>query len=375
MIKLFSKIRKIFSKIQKRGIRYLLRRLSLEIVSPQYPLMQKFLSKINKHRLKTKLNGLKDKDVLHVFYDLSIEAITFDFAYFLVNAEVYAKKNGRSKIFLWIIKKDPTLYRSYEKYASIINEESQDWRMKNILLPLASMSPVVEGIGVIPSNSSFESYSNGNLVYPEGYSKKYRPIMDYGEVFTNLELNEFEGLVSSKKAKEYIEEWLSSKKISLPIVSITIREYGFDPIRNSKIDEWIKFADWLKERNYLPVFIPDVDSSWDSSDKFNKNLIFKEVCWNLELRMAFYNSCTLNFFFSNGVCSLALLNKDTKCIVMNPVIEESEQAKQEIWESHGLKPGQRKHNFAQDFQWLSWKTDSFENIVEEFLEYEKAFLN
>ena len=365
----------LFSKIQKKGIRYLTRRLRQEIISPEYPLTQKFFSKINNLRSKPKLNTLKDTDILHVFYDLSFEPITFDFAFFLVDAEVYAKKNGRSRIFLWIIKKDPTLHVSYEGYTSIINEESQDWRMKNILLPLASMSPIVEGLGVIPSNFSLESYSNGNLIYPEGYSKTYRPRMDYKEIYSNLELNEFEGLISSKKATEYIKEWISNEKISLPIISITIREYGFDPIRNSKIKEWLKFADWLKERNYLPVFIPDVDSAWDSRDKFNKNLIFNEVCWNLELRMAFYNSCALNFFYSNGLSTLALLNKDIKCIVINPIVEESEMAKQEIWMGRGIKPGQRKFNFAQDFQWLSWKTDSFENIVEAFLEYENAFLD
>jgi len=365
----------ILYKIRKKGIRYFLRRIRQELVSPEYAVTKKILSKINLFRNQSKIASSEDKDILHVFYDLSFEAVTFDFAYFLIDAEIYAKKNGKTKIFLWIIKKDPNLYRPYEKYTLIINEDSQDWRMKNILIPFASMSPIVEGISLIPSDSNFESYSNNGLIYPEGYSKKHRPLMDYKKVFSNLKSNDFEGLMSSRKAIDYIEEWKSQEEINLPIVSITIREYGFDPARNSAIKEWLKFAEWLKEKGYLPVFVPDVDAAWDSSVKFNNNIIFKEVCWNLELRMAFYNACALNFFFSNGLSSLALFNKEIRSISMNPIVEGSQEAKQEIYDHYGLELGQRKYDFAQDFQWLSWKKDSFENIIEEFLEYEKTFLN
>ena len=59
---------------------------------------------------------------------------------------------------------------------------------------------------------------------------------------------------------------------------------------------------------------------------------------------------------------------------MFPFFEESEWATREICIKNGIRPGQRKHDFGQDFQWLSWREDSFENLVEEFLEYEKSFL-
>ena len=40
---------------------------------------------------------------------------------------------------------------------------------------------------------------------------------------------------------------------------------------------------------------------------------------------------------------------------------------------YGLKPDQRRYDFAEAFQWLSWKRDSFENIKSEFLEFESQF--
>ena len=58
---------------------------------------------------------------------------------------------------------------------------------------------------------------------------------------------------------------------------------------------------------------------------------------------------------------------------MNPIIEDSLEAFGDRYEDYGLKPDQRRYDFAEPFQWLSWKRDSFENIKSEFLEFESQF--
>ena len=54
---------------------------------------------------------------------------------------------------------------------------------------------------------------------------------------------------------------------------------------------------------------------------------------------------------------------------MNPVIEESLHFKADVVNSFGLVSGQRRYNFAEKHQFLSWKQDTFENIRDEFLEF------
>ena len=85
--------------------------------------------------------------------------------------------------------------------------------------------------------------------------------------------------------------------------------------------------------------------------------------------MAIYELAFVNFFYSNGTSVIGSLNKKIRMIAMNPVIEESLQAKANIYKTYGLVSGQRRHNFAEKYQFLSWKHDTFENIRDEFLEF------
>ena len=89
--------------------------------------------------------------------------------------------------------------------------------------------------------------------------------------------------------------------------------------------------------------------------------------------MAFYNSCFVSFFYSNGVGALALLNKNIRCINMHPIISDSLVANEKTYELQNMPIGDRRAYFGEYFQWLSWKSDSFENLRSEFLDFENQF--
>jgi hypothetical protein len=373
------KAQEIYSRFRKEPS-WLLKRILLEFKSPILPSTKFIFSNFNKLRIlyqklvRHLLSHTDDHgdDVLTVFYDLNCNPITFDFAYFLVGAEVFAKQNGKSKLFIWFVQKNKDFIKD-ERYLKHVDEDSQNWRFNNILIPLARMHAAYTGFGILPQGTSVKKYIKDGLIYPEGFCANYSPRFNYKDLRGSISLSSFRGLQTSLQGQKYINSWKNYSKISSPIVSITLRNYGFDPSRNSNIKEWVKFADWLSRGGYTPVFIPDVDACWQPDDTLGSHLVFTDACWNLEIRMAFYNSCFLSFFYSNGVGALAQLNKNIRCISMNPIIEDSLEAFGDRYEDYGLKPDQRRYDFAEPFQWLSWKRDSFENIKSEFLEFESQF--
>ena len=85
--------------------------------------------------------------------------------------------------------------------------------------------------------------------------------------------------------------------------------------------------------------------------------------------MAIYQQAFVNFFYSNGTSVIGSLNKKIRLIAMNPVIEDSTHFQADVVNSFGLVSGQRRYNFAENHQFLSWKQDTFENIRDEFLEF------
>ena len=373
------KAQEIYSRFRKEPS-WLLKRILLEFKSPILPSTKFIFSNFNKLRIlyqklvRHLLSHTDDHgdDVLTVFYDLNCNPITFDFAYFLVGAEVFAKQNGKSKLFIWFVQKNKDFIKD-ERYLKHVDEDSQNWRFNNILIPLARMHAACSGYGILSDGFHLEELVNNDLIYPQKYSRRLSPVMNYQEIMRSISLSSFRGLQTSLQGQKYINSWKNYSKISSPIVSITLRNYGYDPSRNSNIKEWVKFADWLSRGGYTPVFIPDVDACWQPDDTLGSHLVFTDACWNLEIRMAFYNSCFLSFFYSNGVGALAQLNKNIRCISMNPIIEDSLEAFGDRYEDYGLKPDQRRYDFAEPFQWLSWKRDSFENIKSEFLEFESQF--
>lgn len=372
---------KIISKVRTLGFKWFINRIRIEFKTPRLKatkpiifFIHSVVSFFSKLIFSSKNKSYIDADEVLVVYDLNSQPITFDFAYFLVGAEVFAKQNGKSKLFIWFVPRDEAAFDSADsEYLNIVDQASQNWRFNNILIPLARMHAACSGYGILSEGFHLEKLVNNDLIYPQKYSRRLSPVMNYQEIMRSISLSSFRGFQAPVQAKRYINSWKNYSKISSPIVSITLRNYGYDPSRNSNIKEWVKFADWLSRRGYTPVFIPDVDACWQPDDGLGSHLVFTDACWNLEIRMAFYNSCFLSFFYSNGVGALAQLNKNIRCIAMNPIIEDSLWAYGDRDTHYGLKPDQRRYDFAEAFQWFSWKRDSFENIKSEFLEFESQF--
>jgi len=369
----------ILKKIKKKGLSWFFKRSILEFKSPHYPISRKvvfFIRKINFFNILPSSNLFKSKtDVLNVFYDLNIEPNTFgDFANFLVDAEIFGNQHDKNKLFLWIISKEIEIQEDDDDLTKIVGVHNWEWRIYNMLVPMISLHPNFIGHAVLPKGAPINPIVNNDLRYPDGMSDNHRPrLPDFlvrREIYKN---NSFKGLSAPLQGKKYVSDWSKSLDCNQKLISITIRDYGFDSSRNCNIGEWLKFADWLEAKHYKPVFVPDAGSAWGLDNRLKHHLIFREACWNVPLRMALNEECALNYFYSNGCALIAILNKNVPSIVMMPTVEDSIVCSEpNIMHDPEIDP--RRLAFAQQNQWWSTKIDTFENLIEEFLEYEKLYL-
>ncbi|MDB4797078.1 hypothetical protein OAG94_00785 [bacterium] len=316
-------------------------------------------------------NKMVSPDTLLVVYDLNSSPITFDFAHFLAAADSYGKTHEKSNLFLLIVQRDLDPLLADRLYADTITEDSQNWRLNNIILQLIQLYPACIGYSFLSCKSEILNFISNQLVYPSGYSHTYKPSLDYVDIFKLINLKLFSGFHAPKQGLSYIHKWKKLNAILNPMVVITLRQYGYDVARNSNIEEWVKFAHWVKEQGFTPIFVPDTDSCWVRNDLFDDFIVFNEPCWNLGLRMALNELSFVNLFYYNGPASICTLNKKVRTIVFFPVIEESIHGNSTTIKQFGLTNGQRRYNFAELHQFLSWKRDSFENIKDEFTEFQK----
>jgi hypothetical protein len=371
----FVRLNSVVKKIQKKGFAWLYARIKREIVSPTFDITRymsgqiESLRKLYQRNNDAPQNKIVPQDTLLAVYDLNVVPATFDFAFFLAAAETFGKSHGKSKVFVLFLQKNSE-QSDNEAYLAIVPEDSQQWRLNNMLVQLSQLYPACSGYGLLPSNAKVDNFIQNQLVYPAEYSSTYKSYpKNYAEIFELIDKRLFTGFSALKTGINYIQQWMSYNNITGQMVVITLRNYGYDETRNSNIHEWVKFAHWVKNKGFTPIFIPDTDSCWTSAKELEHFTVFIEPCWNLGLRMAIYEQAFINFFYSNGTSAIGSLNKKIRLIAMNPVIEDSIHFEADVVNSFGLVSGQRRYNFAEKHQFLSWKQDTFENIRDEFLEF------
>ena len=371
----FIRLNSVVKKIQKKGFGWLYARIKREFVYPNFAItrllarQRESLRKLCRRNNGAPQNLIIAEDTLLFIYDLDVVPATFDFAFLLAAAETFGKSHGKSQVFVLFVQKNSEQLGDLE-YSAIGSQDHQQWRLNNILVQLCQLYPACSGYGLLPSNAKIDNLIQNRLVYPARYSSTYKSYaLNYAEIFKLIDKRLFTGFSASKTGINYIQQWMNCNNITGQLVIITLRNYGYDKTRNSNIAEWVKFAHWVKNEGFTPIFVPDTASCWTSAKELEHFIVFNEPCWNLGLRMAIYEQSFVNFFYSNGTSVIGSLNKKIRLIAMSPVIEDSLHQKVDVLSSFGFESGQRRYNFAEKHQFLSWKRDTFENIRDEFLEF------
>jgi hypothetical protein len=367
----------IFKKILNKGPLWFFLRTRQEFHQPSVKFVLDARVAFKKTNRKLKAIFFKEKkgvsDYVTAVYDLNANPISYDFAYFLASAEVFARKNKKNTFIVLFVPQSE--YCSIdEEYRSVIDQESMKWRFENIILPLMNIYPACIGHSILPKRSDTSEAIKGKLLYPELFSERFPRCDYYPEVYASK--NKFLGFSASIQGKRYIDSWKKINKISGKIITITLRQYNYERIRNSNIDEWVKFAQFIREKGFTTVFIPDTDASFIHDPRFDDFIVFDAPCWNLGIRMALYEGVDLNFFATNGVNAIAILNRKVASIIMKSIVPGSKQATAEVYIERGISVGQKTYDLFEDqFQILSWKDDTSENIRKEFDQFLAKYSN
>jgi hypothetical protein len=296
---------------------------------------------------------------LLAIYDLQVAPITFNFAEFLVLANLECLSRGLAEYEVLLVPRvaEVVLDGSYDR---IHDEDSKAWRLRQIIMPLVFMSPLCKGVRLLPNRECITSSLNGFQVFPLAYSKNYWQVPDHTRIYREL-TDKYVGLYPGDQALRYIDRWISANANGLPVVSLTYRQQKYAVNRNSQLAEAIKFLEWVKEQGYFPVLIPDTDVASEVSQYDKGIYLFSDLAWNLELRAAFYQQAALNFFVPNGTTSLAIFNQKTRYVIMR--FNEGGDAHE--MDRIGLKKGNNLP-FATKGQILVWSDDTLSEYIKIF---------
>ena len=279
--------------------------------------------------------------VLTAVYDLQVCPCSYDFFQFLIGAELHRKRYSYHSINLVFLPGPKNGFREDQ----LRSNDQNDLFFKNVIIP---------GLSVLPSISSFHSYSSRkefrfkskpklSSVYPRGY-KVEKPIADYvfhGVVASQLREEEmvfFEAPDYCKKiAHEYLNKIAGNKKV----VVLTTRELSREDSGSRSIlkEVWKDFFAQLDPDFYQPLIIRDTSTAFSTDRLFNGVPELSAASIHLPLRLAIYQLSHLNFFKNNGPAVFGYYSK-ANAIIFNEFDSRHHALSEEYYKMHyGMKRG------------------------------------
>jgi hypothetical protein len=163
-----------------------------------------------------------------------------------------------------------------------------------------------------------------------------------------------------------VDEWLAARGCDRPVVTITLRNYGYVPERNSNFAAWREFARRTDPRRLSVVFVPDTAQCLGGGVISLQDFpVFVEAAMVLGLRMALYQRAYLNLGVNNGPMGLCWLNDRTRYITFKMLSEAAPHTTPEYMEFLGFRIGESLP-FATPWQQWVWEDDNLDVIQRAF---------
>lgn len=370
-----SRLGRIYSHLRRNGIGLV---------------AQKILSASGLRRLVSGVSGRTkvlvgakvptDHDTLYAFYDLNVNPITFDTAWFCIGAELERRARGLAKLELIAVPGDKGGVRDEPlDYEAVVDRASRVARIYNVVLPcMLSIRPAAS-VHFFEDPAQLKAWGRQpEQVYPEGYNVNFFPTpfatREYSRVIEKLCANGMENFYTGGiVGRRIMDNWRQSRGARRRLVVITLRQYGYFVDRNSNIEAWLDFARGLDPSVYSVIFVPDTDTAFgDYAAKIEKEfLVMREAAFNMQLRTALYESAYLNMSTLSGATSMFVLNANCRYLLFKISVPTAPMSTEKMLRDYGFVPGETPA-FAAPFQKWVWEPDDVDVLRREFEAFERA---
>ena len=220
----------------------------------------------------------------YALYDMSSQTTSFNFLIFCIIVKSQCAAIGEECCI--IFKKGPN-QGFQEPHTSPYSIEEKKFRMAHMLYPICTL------MGLDYSTDILSDIEEADIL----------PQVNCG--LAEVLKQEKEGYPlfwpqPSERAMEIVQEKFPEK----PFV-ITLRE-TCSPDRNSKLEEWIKFANYVRKTNNV-VFVRDTDKCNETLEPFTT---FPFASIDLDIRLALFKHAKMNFSVGGGSTNLIRMSND-----------------------------------------------------------------
>jgi hypothetical protein len=317
------------------------------------------------------------KEKINIFIDLNFFRSTYDIIGQLIYSQMYAKQNNLDcNLIIINDTNSPSVAKINNKKETKFINDATVLRHNGITLPIIHcVKDFNPNIYIFNNAQEAKFFYNSKDFFKIPSYASTNEILKWDDYYIKInniykETKLIAYLKAPNYAKEFLNYYLDFNKIinTKGIVTLTLRNSSYTEVRNSDIESWKKFYQWLEKHNYFPIFINDIEDL-----KFQKKLLhgfnFIELAtYNLHIRLALYEAAIINCGTSCGP-TLCLNFSENPYLLFKTYVDYNCSASLESFEKiNGFKFTQWP--FAKKNQKLVWDTsDGIDLIINEFNKY------
>lgn len=320
--------------------------------------------------------NLTGSDTLFAIYDLDLSPVTYDICNFLSLAEIERQKRRLKHIKIITV---PGKHSGFNKNKLHSNDEKM-FRFNNILIPAFSLLPSYNGCANLNCRQDLWFFWENlkDNIFPNSYHPA-QPIAYYSwrlvwEAYRRK--NDVQKLKATDECMQQAKEWLKKNNLSYTkTITITLRESTYQVDRNSNLNSWLTFSEFLVKEGYQVILIRDFEKIDDPISLYGNNIVICEkASWDLGFRTALYEIAVVNFFINNGPWMLAVFNKQINHIAIKILTESvfvtSLKHRLNMLDDIGVS-----YPFLQRKQIFIWEDDEIEKLKSSFQKHINTFLS
>ena len=293
---------------------------------------------------------------LVAYYDFKFAPITFDFTNFIAAASALTTMQNRLMFDLVLV---ADVWRNITPREQAYTFADRQWRLWNLITQVVQVVPNVGNFTI--ARRPLEEISTTS--FPHDFHPFNNTELPYTYQLTRIAHKRGANLRAfrpSEYALKIIDRMYPNAN---NLVTLTLRKAGHDPMRDSKLNEWIQFYHELKAKGFRPIVVPDQDDTL--ADRTIAQLdweVFEVASMSVDLRLALYTRSRMNYLTNNGIIGILLYSEAPFCWY-SVVVEGAYVASPEYYEAAGVP-------FGSKFPWLGgdqhmfWKPDTLENLRE-----------
>ena len=324
-------------------LRKILKRLFNEFRNPSYDFSLRIIH--NFHFLLSKINIFNNKNFNKgvLIWDIRSNPITFDIIYLVYLAYIFFC-NRNIKVFevlVFIPKNYIFKSISFGGYSNFVTEKDLEKRIHNLLIPILSSFNCITKVTIIKDRKTLLNNYKLKVTYPELYNPYYyftSGFRSYKFMYKSLKINNINNpyLLTTISLYEILSS-LSLKHEINEYITFTLRDYGYEPKRNSSSSQIKLVYDFSKNINKKLILIPDKILELKNYEIPSDVLIDINARNDIKRRIALYKYSKVNIFMQAGPADLSHFIKGAKTIILNWGVPSFDGSIKFIEKEYGLK--------------------------------------